>query len=336
MPDILAREIFKVGTWNASTGKVNANSAMLDAMVASYEALNSKISGFAIPIKLGHTNIKGAPAMGYAQNVRREGDTVLADFTDMPSEIVDAVNAKRYNSVSVEIWPKIEHDGLVFEHVLSGVALLGAEWPAVKGLKPVYASEFATDGGTLLSEAQEEEHEMPDFTQEQHDAVLAQVRTEGATALATAQATITTLTNERDTALVALSAFQDEKEKTEIAAIIEAAEKDGKIVPANKTKIVAFAEGLRSKLSGSDRKDVISMFKDFVEGLPKKVDFNEDGRSRTERPGEGGNAANEVHEKVKAAQKAAGGASKLSYKDALAQVFSENPELKTRYAEENR
>lgn len=325
------REIFKAGKWRASTGAVEATSAMLDQIVASYNGLNSKVQGYAIPLKLGHTNVKGAPAMGYASNVRRQGDTLLADFTDMPPEIVDAISAKRYNSVSVELWPKIVHDGAEFEQVLSGVALLGAEWPAVKGLKPVYASEFAADGALMLS--QEEDTNMPQtFTQEQYDAV----KTEAATALAAETAKVTAQTERAERAEAALASFTDAAEKADIATIIEAAEKAGKIVPANKEKVTAFAEKLRSTLKGDDRKAVITMFKEFVENLPKKVDYTESGRGSVEKPGDGANAADEVNQKVKAAQKAAGGEKKLSYKDALAQVFEEDPDLKTRYAEENR
>src|SRR4051812_46443179 len=111
MPTIKDREIFKVGKWAASTGLINVTSDMLDEVVAGYDDLNSVVSGYGIPIKLAHTRRVGEPAFGWASNVRRQGDTLLADFTDVPPEIVDAINQKRYNAVSVEIRSGVNFDG---------------------------------------------------------------------------------------------------------------------------------------------------------------------------------------------------------------------------------
>lgn len=336
--ELLNREIMAVGKWNASTGKVDVTPAMLDEIVASYNALNSQVDGFAIPIKLGHNKTVGAPAFGYATNVRRDGPKLLADFTDMDPEIVDAIGAKRYNAVSVELWPKIEYAGKDFTNVLSGVALLGAEWPAVKGLKPVYASEFAAEGALMLSQ---EEDEMPNFTQEQHDAILAseiEKATKAAKDAFTAQVTeltakVETAEQERDTAQAALAAISEDNEKRELTALITDAEKDGRIVPANKAKIEAFAESVRTAVKGDARKALMASFKDFMALLPKRVKFSEDGHSKNDKPGDDAPAQERVNAAVAELRKAD---KKLSYKDALAQVFADDPELKNAYAMETR
>lgn len=330
------REIFAVGTWFASTGKIDVTSEMLDQVLESFNELNSKVPGFAVPIKLGHNKRIGEPAMGYATNVRRTGTKLLADFTDVPSEIVDAVTAKRYNSVSVELWPEINYGGMKFNQVLGGVALLGAEWPAVKGLKPVFA--FADSGAPLT--LSQEEVEMPkEFSQEQHDALVeaavTKAVTEASAPLAAKAAELTAqvaaLTTERDTAKTALSVFQDDAEKKAIGAVIEAAEKAGKIVPANKAKVTAFADALRKSIKSEDRTATLKMFTDFVEGLPVKATFGEKGQDHS--GSEGTSAQDQVNSAVKRLQDTK---PKLSYKDALAQVFAEDEGLKTRYAEENR
>jgi hypothetical protein len=333
------REIFAVGTWSGSR-KVVADTAFLDQIVASYENLNSKVNGFAIPIKLGHNKKVGEPAYGYATNVRREGSTLIADFTDMAPEIVDAIQQKRYNAVSVELWPEIEYAGVKFSQVLSGVALLGAEWPAVKGLQPLYASEFTGDGALTLSK---EEVEMPNFTQEQHEVLLAaavaaavsDAGTSFTAQVAELSAQVTAAAARADTAEAALALFAEEAEKKDIAAIIEAAEKAGKIVPANKASVVAFAETLRKSIAKpEDRKVAMASFKSFVEALPKKVDFTEEARSEGERPGgEAMTAGQEVVNRVAKLRQADKG---LSFKDAMAQVFAADDDLKNRYAEENR
>jgi hypothetical protein len=330
------RQIFAMGKWRASTGPVDVTSQMLDDIVASYNGLNSKITGFAIPIKLGHNKRVGEPAYGYAENVRRNGDTLIADFADVPPEIVDAISQRRYNAVSVELRPKIEYAGNTFPNVLSGVALLGAEWPAVKGLEPIFASEFAEEGALMLS--QEEDADM-NFTQEQHDAILAsavakakdEAKAETAAELTAAKTALEAAEQARDTANAALEAFRDEAEKSTITAVIEAAEKAGKIVPANKAKIAAFAETIRTSVAKGDaRKALLDQFSEFVGAMPVKVGFKEASASTVEEPGSE-NVQTEINAKVAEKRKAT---KDLSYKDALALVFEENPDLKTRYAEE--
>jgi hypothetical protein len=331
------REIFAAGTWNASTGEITIDSDMIDEIVQNYSDLNSKVEGFPVPIKLGHNRRVGEPAFGYATNVRRNGDTVLADFTDVPPEIVDAIRTKRYNSVSIELRPKVAFGGKVFSNVLSAVSLLGAEWPAVKGLKPVYASEFADEGDIVT--LSQEEPTVPTFSQEQLDAAVTTAKTELSAKVATLTAQVTDLTNqvtateaERDTAQAALGAFQDEAEKKSVADLIAAAETDGRIVPANKDKVTALAEKLRSTIkTAEDRKSVFAAFKDYLDTLPKR-EFKERGQSRSEKLGSG-DVQTEINAEVSKLRKAN---KDLSYKDALSQVFEEHPDLKTRYAEENR
>lgn len=336
MASLKDRQIFAAGKWKASTGPVEVTSAMLDDVVAAYEGLNSKVTGFAIPIKLGHNKRVGEPAYGYVENVRRKGDTLIADFADVPPEIVDAISQRRYNAVSVELWPKIEYAGATFMNVLSGVALLGAEWPAVKGLEPIFASEFAEEGALMLS--QEEDADM-NFTQEQHDAILAsavanaktEAKAEFTAELAEANTKLEVAEQARDTATAALDAFRDEAEKATITAVIEAAEKAGKIVPANKAKIAAFAESIRTSVAKGDaRKGLLDQFSDFVAAMPVKVGFKEAAVSIVEEPG-----SEDVQAEINAAVAVKRKTEKeLSYKDALALVFEENPELKTRYAED--
>jgi hypothetical protein len=314
------REIFAKGTWKASK-TVTVDDAYLDKMMESYVNLNAKVPGYSIPLKTGHTDVKGAPALGYATNVRREGDKIVADFTDVHPAIVDAVGEKRYNAVSVEVVPKIEHAGATYENVLCAVALLGTEWPAVKGLKPL--SQFAEAGETVQFT---QEQTVVQFTQEQYDAGLAAAKAEFTAQLAALNA-------RADTAEAALAAFSDEAEKNEITAVIEAAEAAGKIVPANKAAVVALAETIRKSIDATARKGALAQFKAFVEGMAPKVDLTEKGIAEQTRAGDGNDAGQKVDLAAKALMSKD---AKLSYRDALDQVFATNPDLKTAYAEENR
>jgi hypothetical protein len=215
MASLKDREIFKIGKWRGSQ-TVEADAAYLASMVQSYADLNSKVPGFAVPIKLGHNKRVGEPAFGYAENIHlsEDGGTVLADFNDMDPEIVDQIGKKKYNTVSVEIWPQVNYEGKTYPNVLSGVALLGAEWPAVKGLKPL--SMFSEQETPI--QLSQEEVEMKTFSEADHETLMAAAV---AAAVLAEQAKVTAAEQRADTAEAALAAFTDEAEKAAVAAVID-------------------------------------------------------------------------------------------------------------------
>lgn len=131
-------EIFATGTHN---GDVYTH-ADLDDMVAAAGKLD-----FRPALKLGHTkDAPGAPAYGWAQNLRREGDRLLADFTDMDDTVIDALRKRRYDRVSSEVYFNLNRKGQKYRRALKAVALLGADVPAVAELKPLHKMEFAQAG----------------------------------------------------------------------------------------------------------------------------------------------------------------------------------------------
>lgn len=316
------REIFAIGNWKASTGTVNVDAAFIEKMIASYQNLNSKVTGFGIPIKLGHNNRVGEPAYGWVTNVRAtDAGTVLADFEGVDPAIVDSIAKKRYNAVSIELLSKLEYGGTTHENVLSGLALLGAEWPAVKGLKPV--SSFADGGETVQFTRQEPTVQ---FTQEQVDAMVLAAKVE-------IESKLTAATERATRAEAALANFTDLAEKAEIDAVIDLAETEGKIVPANKASVTALAETIRKSISADARKGALEQFKAFVGAMSKKVDFTETMSSEQARAGDQSLPGMKVDAAAKAKMAKDG---KLTYRDALDLVFAEQPDLKTAYAEENR
>jgi hypothetical protein len=327
MASLLNREIFKVGKWRGSQ-TVEADAAYLADMVQSYADLNSKVPGFAVPIKLGHNKRVGEPAFGYAENIHlsEDGGTVLADFNDMDPEIVDQITKKKYNTVSVEIWPQVNFEGKSYPNVLSGVALLGAEWPAVKGLKPL--SMFSEQEAPI--QLSQEEVEMKTFSEADHETLMAAAV---AAAVLAEQAKVTAAEQRADTAEAALAAFTDEAEKASVAAVIAAAEAKGQIVPANKASVVAMAEALRLSVEPAKRKAALATFTAFVEAMPAKVKFGEHLTAAQEAEGSADSAGARVDTAVKALLAAD---KNKTYRVALDEVFAADPALKTAYAEENR
>lgn len=73
------------------------------------------------------------------QRIYRASKKLLADFTDLPSVVYDAIHKGLYKFVSVELLGGIKADTRVIPWVLDAVALLGADQPAVGTLKDLQA-----------------------------------------------------------------------------------------------------------------------------------------------------------------------------------------------------
>jgi len=129
--DIANVEIMRTGTWN---GKRFGN-ADLDELAANFTRV-----GFRPPVKLGHTDKAGDPAYGWVSSLKRVRDRLLAGFVSVPEELITMIKAKRYNSVSVELFESLVRDGVTYRLALKAVAILGAAIPAVSGLKPLSES----------------------------------------------------------------------------------------------------------------------------------------------------------------------------------------------------
>ncbi len=128
-------EIFATGTHNGDT----YTEADLDEMVKAHGALD-----FRPAIKVGHTkDSPGAPAYGWVQNLRRVGQKLVADFTDMHDSVVEALRKRAYDRVSSEVYFNLNRGGKKFGRALKAVALLGADVPAVANLLPLHKMEFA-------------------------------------------------------------------------------------------------------------------------------------------------------------------------------------------------
>lgn len=127
---LLGVEIFAAGHHNGD----DYTEQDIDDMITAYNMLD-----YVPPLKCGHGEDKpGMPALGWVKNLRRVGSKLVADFTDMPDIVHDYVKSKRFNTVSAEVYWNLKRGGNQFRRALKAVALLGAEIPAVAGLKPLH------------------------------------------------------------------------------------------------------------------------------------------------------------------------------------------------------
>lgn len=142
-------ELMAAGTWqghNCPEGGCKFTEADIDEMVRAYEETKGE---FDAPVKLGHNDSQkllqndGYPAAGWVVNLRRVGNKLVGDLKDVPVRIAELMKVNAYKKRSSEIRPDAEINGKKYKWVFSGLALLGADLPAVEGLADIeklYAS----------------------------------------------------------------------------------------------------------------------------------------------------------------------------------------------------
>jgi hypothetical protein len=133
---LVGAEILDVGTWPASTGQMTISESALESLIASFAHLG--LAG-RVPLKFGHNDIQpltdGQPALGWVSRVYRQGSKLLADFSDVPDVVFEAIRKGLYKFVSVELLKNVQAGTRVIPWVLDAVSLLGADQPAVGTLK---------------------------------------------------------------------------------------------------------------------------------------------------------------------------------------------------------
>lgn len=133
-------EIFAAGKWNGDEYSLDD----LDSMVFAFDALGEHLKP---PIKLGHNDEQrllvadGLPSAGWISRLYRRGEKLLADIVEIPKKVADLIKAGAYRKRSAEIWWDYEDPatGETFPRVLCGLALLGADLPAVNTLDDILA-----------------------------------------------------------------------------------------------------------------------------------------------------------------------------------------------------
>ncbi len=348
-------EIFSTGLHRGSE-TITITEKDLDEMVHSFIMLGGQ-EGFRPVLKLGHEDAqaffgsrKGAPNLGFISKIWKVGGKILANFSNVPDALVDLIKQRRYNAVSIEMFAKTEFNGTNFFNVLTAVALLGAELPAVKGLKELAATLFTDEvevpfSGDTLELTSPEKEDMP-FTQEQVDglvnaAVVKAVadvkaefeatKTELNGKVETAEAATKTAEAATKTAESALRTYEDDTRKVVAEKMVDDAIKDGRLTPAQKDEALAFALNLSGTVKFGDKeKSAADVFKSFIEGLPKKVDFGEHGAGGDDENKKPESAGHEVDLRAK---KLVSEGKVKTYAEGRTMVLDQNPTLKRRYFE---
>lgn len=147
-------QLVKTGTWGGMTGQSTITEQHLADAVAAYNDPEVDRA----PMKIGHDGdlnlATGHPALGWAENLRLSADrqTLIGDLAEIPSKLASIIPAA-YRRRSVEMSLGVTTpSGKRYAAVLTGLALLGAKAPAVKGLADI-ASLYASAGDDTTAEA---------------------------------------------------------------------------------------------------------------------------------------------------------------------------------------
>ena len=138
-------EIFKSGKHTSSQGETLAFSDDdLAAIASSYDA-----SLHHAPIVVGHPK-QDAPAYGWVDGIVVKDGRLVATPADLDTAFSELVKQKRFGKVSAAFYrPEDKGNPTPGQWYLRHVGFLGAQPPAVKGLKPI---EFNDEGGVTFGE----------------------------------------------------------------------------------------------------------------------------------------------------------------------------------------
>lgn len=341
---LIGVEIFRAGKWNGDEFTTDD----LDEMVANFDKV-----GFRPPVKLGHTNNPDDRAFGFVDGIRRKGDKLLADFSDVPGKVVDLIKEKAFDAVSSEIFFNLKRNGETFRRALAGVALLGAQVPAVSGLKPLSDALPFTDDDEIRTYdlGEDDMADDPKATRKDDpkdtkvDKDTKDDKDELKKQLAEAQEQIAALQQESDQAKQlreqadALKKRLDQVEEERLAERIEAKVRDFNI-PALKPHLrflydLACRETDKRTFAttdddGNDKTEDVepeTVVDRVVEHIQDRTAWL--FREATRADGSTGKTVDdEVDEKVRARMKQ----DNVTYSDALTKVLNENEDLRRQYA----
>jgi hypothetical protein len=332
----LDAEVFSVGTWNGD----KYTTEDLDIMVDSFAKLGEAIKP---PVKLGHNEEQmkgimkdGLPALGWVKSLKRVGDKLIASLTQVPEIVYNAIKAGRYKRVSSEIYWNLKHGGQVFKRVLAGVALLGADIPAVTNLKDLeaYLSQSINDGSFERCAAYafgfDDTGKITGKENQFMEAQLKEYKDKLALETAArekAEADAKTYKEKLDADVKA----RVEKDKTEkrdaFKTFCEDMVKAGKMTPAGRDILIKQENHSYSE-DASDFVITLETIKAYVETHGKVLDTKEYGHEKDGNHEEYDEPADELH--AKATKYAAD--NKVDYADAVRAVLDSDAELARAYS----
>jgi hypothetical protein len=125
------KEVFKAGKHTDANGNEREwSSEDIDTIISKY---NNQMPDdkHEAPVVIGHP-VNNSPAYAWVESLKKDGETLLAKFTQIDPEFEQLIKEGRYKKVSIALYPDM---------MLRHIGFLGAIPPAVKGLKDASFAE---------------------------------------------------------------------------------------------------------------------------------------------------------------------------------------------------
>lgn len=321
-------EAFAPGTWNG----MSFERADIEEIAKNFSTL---LPYHKVPLKFGHNEEQpftdGQPALGWVSKawVDDKGKLMLR-AEKVPDVVKRAIKDGLYRKVSIELDLGVEHKGKKYRYVLSGVALLGADLPAVNTLadldhyidKPALAasrrSVFSAIEGRNTKESDMDEKQIQSMIDKAVKPV-SDLNAELQTKLKESQEQVAKLTREKEEGEKAQKTEKLKAARDSINAKLEAAVKQNLIQPSQREYFI-------NNMGVNDDARVTSLDVDgYIANLSggKKVNLSKDmGTQKTDQRVHE-DAGQELDRLAKEEQSKA----EIPYQVAFNRVLDRNPEL---------
>jgi len=293
-------EIFQPGRHTDISGQTfNFSEEELGACVRAYDPAVHEA-----PFVVGHPSTS-APAYAWVDTLSFADGKLLAEPKQVDPEFAELVNNGRFKKISASFYlPDSPHNPKPGSLYLRHVGVLGAQPPAVKGLKDASFGE-AEEGVVSFGEVADiadllaglREFLISEFGLEKADTALPKWGVEwlrdrarekdqaDATTTGTAhysEAQVDEL-QQKEAALKAREAALEARElaakKAEAVAFAESLVKEGRLAPAHvgavTATMLALGDGTASFSEGGAAEPLLPKFREFLKGLPAQVSFGE-------------------------------------------------------------
>jgi hypothetical protein len=330
--------IFKGGTQTDGKGRKWDGDGLIEKALASFDTAKHEP-----PVVVGHPE-HDAPAFGWVEGLKKEGDLLMAKFKDVVPEFTEAVKNGLYKKRSAAFYP----DGR-----LRHVGFLGATPPAVKGLADVAFAEgeaasfeFAEPNPQHTNQSEKEANmKFKEWFKGVMEKIMAEIPDDGPAPAAAVGGVFSEAALERVKKEAADEAARKEREKVvaefaekaraarhdrrraEISSWCEGMLAQGRLTPALvqfgvPEMLAAFAEKEEAIEFGEAKQKatLYERFKALFETeLPKLVEFGEIA-TRDKDVGDGGKRDKLIAEFMEKNKEA-------DYKEAVLAVSKEHPDL---------
>ncbi|WP_020403748.1 hypothetical protein [Gracilimonas tropica] len=253
-------------------------------------------------------------AYGWIKELKAEGDRLMASFKDVTDELKEYVAKKMLKRHSIELYEDLEGKGLY----LKGLAMLGKDTPAVKGMEPI---SFKEESAVEYSFEED-----PSFA---NDFAVAHFKAKADAAEQEKSRLETELTQEKtktQTYADKTKQMEFETRKSSFESFLDTKVEAGKLEPKFREKAVALFKHLDKVDQEDEKANALETFKEMLTGLKDQLKF---GEEFTDGDSEEGLTPHQLAEKITAYQEKMKKEGKIvSYSEALNHVKNENKDTK--------